>query len=114
MVVAAEVSRRMGHHDDETVALHRELLTRAGAMVTIPEEVDLDEVMRRLHFDNKRGYLADSAESSAMILLGGLDEPLSHDDRPLVSVPMVLVRSGNGFGTNSPSRTSGCTGWRIW
>ncbi|MFG1953684.1 2-deoxy-scyllo-inosose synthase [Micromonospora sp. NPDC048830] len=91
MVVAAEVSRRLGHLDDDTVALHRELLTRAGAMVTIPEEIDLDEVMHRLRFDNKRGYLSDPAESSAMILLGGLGEPLWQDDRPLVSVPMALV-----------------------
>ncbi|XTZ15618.1 2-deoxy-scyllo-inosose synthase [Micromonospora echinospora] len=91
MVVAAEVSHRLGHLDQDAVALHRELLTRAGAMVTIPEEVDLDEVMHRLRFDNKRGYLADPAESSAMVLLGGLGEPLWHDGRPLVSVPMALV-----------------------
>ncbi|MFV2085443.1 2-deoxy-scyllo-inosose synthase [Micromonospora sp. LOL_021] len=91
MLVAAEVSRRLGHLDDETVALHRELLARAGAAVTIPAHVDLDEVMHRLRFDNKRGYLSDLAESSAMVLLRGLGEPLWHDGRPLVPVPMKLI-----------------------
>ncbi|MFY1653187.1 2-deoxy-scyllo-inosose synthase [Solwaraspora sp. WMMB762] len=91
MLVAAEVSRRLGHLDDETVALHRELLARAGAAVTVPAHVDLDEVMHRLRFDNKRGYLSDLAESSAMVLLRGLGEPLWHDGRPLVPVPMKLI-----------------------
>ncbi|WBB97049.1 2-deoxy-scyllo-inosose synthase [Solwaraspora sp. WMMA2080] len=91
MLVAAEVSRRLGHLDDETVALHRELLARAGAAVTVPAQVDLDEVMHRLRFDNKRGYLSDLAESSAMVLLRGLGEPLWHDGRPLVPVPMKLI-----------------------
>lgn len=91
MVVAAEVSHRLGHLDQATVALHRELLTQAGAMVTIPDDIDLDEAMHRLRFDNKRGYLSDPAESNAMVLLGAQGEPLWNDGRPLVPVPTAMV-----------------------
>lgn len=91
MIAAAEVSHRLGHLDAPTVALHRELLPRAGAAVTIPAGIDLDEVMVRLRFDNKRGYLRGAADSSAMVLLKGHGEPIVTDGRPLVAVPMALV-----------------------
>lgn len=91
MVVAAEIAHRLGQLDAATVELHRELLARAGALTRIPASVDLDEAIHRLRFDNKRGYLSDPVESSAMVLLGAQGEPLWTDGRPLTSVPMTLV-----------------------
>jgi 3-dehydroquinate synthetase len=91
MLVAAEVAGRLGHLDAATVALHRELLGRAGAAVAIPTELDLDEVLRRLRFDNKRGYLRDTGDCSAMVLLRGHGKPIWQDGRPLVPVPIGLV-----------------------
>jgi 3-dehydroquinate synthase/2-deoxy-scyllo-inosose synthase len=92
MIVAAEVSHRMGHLDTETTALHRELLARAGAMQTVPAGIDLDEVAHRLRFDNKRGYLGLTGDKHAMVLLRAQGEPMWTDGRPLVAVPGPLVR----------------------
>lgn len=92
MLVAAEVSRRMGHLDAATADLHRELLSRAGAMCSVPAGIDLDEVARRLCFDNKRGYLALGKDTYAMVLLEGAGRPLWTGNRPLVEVPGPLVR----------------------
>ena len=91
MVAAAEIAQRLGHLDAAMVALHRELLRKAGAPVTIPDVIDVDEVMRRLRFDNKRGYLRDVGDQAAMVLLRGHGRPLWHGDRPLVPVPMEVV-----------------------
>jgi 3-dehydroquinate synthetase len=91
MVAAAKLACRLGHLDAAVVALHRELLTKAGAPITIPEGIDLDEVMRRLRFDNKRGYLRDIGDDAAMVLLQGHGQPIWQDGRPLVPVPMSLV-----------------------
>jgi 3-dehydroquinate synthetase len=91
MLVAAEVAHRLGHLDASTVALHSELLGQAGAALAIPAQLDLDEVLHRLRFDNKRGYLPGGGDTSAMVLLRGHGEPIWSDGRPLVPVPMALV-----------------------
>ncbi|GLW05854.1 3-dehydroquinate synthase [Microtetraspora sp. NBRC 13810] len=92
MIVAAEVSHRLGHLDEGTLALHRDLLSRAGATCTVPAGIDLDEVAHRLRFDNKRGYLGLTGDAYAMVLLGAQGQPLWTDSRPLVEVPGALVR----------------------
>jgi len=92
MIVAAEASHRLGHLDEATLKLHRELLAKAGAMCTVPAGIDLDEVAHRLRFDNKRGYLGLTGDAYAMVLLRTQGEPLWTDDRPLVEVPGPLVR----------------------
>jgi 3-dehydroquinate synthetase len=91
MIAAAEISHRLGHLDAAAVALHRELLEQAGAATTVPAWIDLDAVVHRLGFDNKRGYLKDTDRSLAMVLLRGYGDPLWQDERPLVPVPMALV-----------------------
>jgi 3-dehydroquinate synthase/2-deoxy-scyllo-inosose synthase len=91
MVAAAKVAHRLGHIDAALLELHRELLRRAGAPITIPAGIDLDEVMRRLRFDNKRGYIRDIGDDAAMVLLRGQGKPIWHGDRPLVPVPLALV-----------------------
>lgn len=92
MIVAAEVSHRLGHLDEATLALHRELLAKAGATCTVPAGIDLDEVANRLLFDNKRGYLNLTGDVYAMVLLRAQGEPIWTDGRPLVEVPGPLVR----------------------
>jgi 3-dehydroquinate synthetase len=91
MIIAADVAHRLGHLDASTVALHRELLSQAGAATAIPADLDVDEVMHRLRFDNKRGYLRAPADHSAMVLLRGHGEPIWADGRPLIPVPMALI-----------------------
>jgi 3-dehydroquinate synthase/2-deoxy-scyllo-inosose synthase len=92
MIAAAEISHRLGHLDAAAVEMHCQLLEQAGAATAVPEGIDLDEVVRRLGFDNKRGYLRDTGGSLAMVLLRGYGEPIWHDERPLVPVPIALVR----------------------
>ena len=91
MIVAAEVSHRLGHLDADAVRLHRDLLERAGAPTLLPAGFDLDAVAQRLAFDNKRGYLRDADGTLAMVLLRGFGEPLWQEGRPLVPVPIALV-----------------------
>jgi 3-dehydroquinate synthase/2-deoxy-scyllo-inosose synthase len=91
MVAAAKIAHRLGYLDAAVLELHRELLRRAGAPVTIPDGIDLSEVMCRLRFDNKRGYLRDVGDDAAMVLLRGHGQPIWRGERPLVPVPMALV-----------------------
>lgn len=92
MLAAAEVSHRLGRLPQPLIQLHQELLHRAGATLTVPDYIDLDEVMHRLRFDNKRGYLRDPTDDVAMVLLRGHGEPVWTDGRPLIPVPIPLVR----------------------
>lgn len=91
MVVAAEVSHRLGHLEPAVVRLHRDLLRQAGAPLTVPGHIDLDEVMHRLRFDNKRGYLRDPGDDIAMVLLRAHGQPIWDGGRPLVPVPTGLA-----------------------
>jgi 3-dehydroquinate synthase/2-deoxy-scyllo-inosose synthase len=92
MVVAAEIAHRRGLIEAEDVTVHRELLTQCGAMTTIPGYLDLQEAAVRLRFDNKRGYLRDVPDCSAMVLLERLGTPVwGTADHPLVAVPFEMV-----------------------
>jgi 3-dehydroquinate synthetase len=91
MLAAAEISHRLGYLDAATVAVHRELLGAAGAMLTIPDYVDLDAAMHRVSCDNKRGYLRDARDCAPMVLLSDLGVPIWTGERPLVAVPIGLV-----------------------
>ena len=92
MIAAAEISHRLGHLDARAVAMHRRLLERAGAATCVPHGIDLDEVVRRHDFDNKRGDLRGADAGLAMVLLEDYGEPLWLGGRPLVPVPTALVR----------------------
>lgn len=93
MIVAAEISHKLGYLDAATVALHRELLLRAGAPLQMPATIDVDTVMQRVGFDNKRGYLKDVDEGMVpMVLLRAHGEPIWQDGRPLIPVPVEIVR----------------------
>ncbi|QKZ20341.1 2-deoxy-scyllo-inosose synthase [Streptomyces chartreusis] len=97
MTIAAEVSRRLGHCDQDLVDLHRELVAAAGVEPAIPAHVDTALVHRWLSHDNKRGYLTDAPLGhTPMVLLSAPGEVLTSDVQhvgplPLVPVPLALL-----------------------
>jgi 3-dehydroquinate synthase/2-deoxy-scyllo-inosose synthase len=96
MLVAAEVSRRLGHADADTVELHRALVTAGGVEPAIPTHVDPALVKHLLAYDNKRGYLDTPPGHTPMVLLSAPGKVLHTDvphtgSLPLVPVPLALL-----------------------
>ncbi len=91
MVVAAEVSRRLGHASADLVGLHRELVAKAGLEAAVPAQVDPAEVKNWLTYDNKRGYLPCPPDTTPMVLLSGPGQALRTVQLPLVPVPLELL-----------------------
>lgn len=97
MTIAAEVSRRLGHCDQDLVELHHSLVAAGGVEPVIPGHVDTALAKRWLAHDNKRGYLGDTpAGHTPMVLLSACGEVLHTEVQkvgpiPLVSVPLALL-----------------------
>jgi 3-dehydroquinate synthase/2-deoxy-scyllo-inosose synthase len=93
MLVAAEVSFRLGRLDDAGRALHYRLLRRNGLAIRLPDGVAVDAVMALLRTDNKRGYLSARSDQIAMILLDSVGVPHGPAERPLTLVDAALVQA---------------------
>jgi 3-dehydroquinate synthetase len=93
MLVAAEVSWRLGRLNAAGRDLHRRLLERNGATARLPDGVTVDAVMALLRMDNKRGYVAARPDQVAMILLDAPGLPAGPAEQPLTLVDAALVRS---------------------
>lgn len=93
MLAAAQISSIGYGLPEEAVYLHRELLVDLlGAPATLPEGVTTEQVLQQVMADNKRGYLDVTQDEVAMVLLRNLGEPAGMESRPLVAVPLALVR----------------------
>lgn len=93
MLVAAEVSFRLGRLNEAGRALHYRLLRRNGLDIRLPAGVTVDAVMALLRTDNKRGYLSARSDQVAMILLAGVGVPHGPVERPLTLVDAALVQA---------------------
>lgn len=91
MLVAAEVSRRLGLGDARLVALHRELVAAGGVEPLIPPHVDTALVKHLLAYDNKRGYIDNPTGHTPMVLLSEPGKVLHTGALPLVPVPLALL-----------------------
>jgi 3-dehydroquinate synthase/2-deoxy-scyllo-inosose synthase len=91
MLVAAEVSRRLGLGDAELVSLHRELVAAGGVEPVIPAQVDTALVKYLLAYDNKRGYIDNPTGHTPMVLLSEPGKVLHTGALPLVPVPLALL-----------------------
>ncbi|GAA3493940.1 2-deoxy-scyllo-inosose synthase [Streptomyces prasinosporus] len=91
MIIAAEVSRRLGHAEAELVALHRELVAAGGVEPAVPAHVDTALVKNWLTYDNKRGYLDSPSGYTPMVLLSAPGEVMRTGPLPLVPVPLALL-----------------------
>ena len=92
MLVAARVSRLLGHLDTEVEAAHHALLVRNGAPVHLPADVNENALMDVIQYDNKRGYLPARPGTTDLVLLAGLGRPLVHGDSLLTRVDDQLLR----------------------
>nr|Q2MFP1.1 RecName: Full=2-deoxy-scyllo-inosose synthase; Short=DOI synthase; Short=DOIS [Streptomyces paromomycinus]CAF32374.1 putative 2-deoxy-scyllo-inosose synthase / cyclase [Streptomyces paromomycinus] len=91
MIVAAEVSRLLGHASGDLVGLHRELVAKAGLEGSVPALVDPADVKHWLTYDNKRGYMPCPPAATPMVLLSAPGEVLRSGPLPLVPVPLELL-----------------------
>ncbi|MEW2402003.1 2-deoxy-scyllo-inosose synthase [Streptomyces sp. NPDC046862] len=91
MIVAAEVSRRLGHAQTDLVSLHRELVAAAGVHPAVPADADITLVKERIAYDNKRGYLDTRPRHTPMVLLKAPGQVLHTGVLPLVPVPLALL-----------------------
>jgi 3-dehydroquinate synthetase len=91
MLVAAEISVKLGHLNRNNADKHTEILTRIGAPIQAPADVHRNSVIRCVIHDNKRGYLTTRPTAIPMVLLRSLGEAIHTDGFPLCRVPVKLV-----------------------
>jgi 3-dehydroquinate synthetase len=75
MLAAARMSNLLGHLSSADVALHRDLLLRNGAPITLGGALELEEILAGVRLDNKRGYIRPKPGMRDFILLDGLGRP---------------------------------------
>lgn len=93
MIVAAEISSRLGRLCEADKKLHYRLLEMNGLLPRLPTGVTVAAVMALLRSDNKRGYVSARPDQVVMILLDGLGVPAGPVNRPLVLVDAALIQS---------------------
>lgn len=93
MIVAAEVSSRLGRLSEANRKRHHHLLKRNGLIIALPLRVTVAEVMALLRTDNKRGYLNARPDQVVMVLLDGLGVPAGPATQPLTLVDASLIQS---------------------
>lgn len=93
MVAAARISLQRGWLADGEVALHESLLDEVGAPTRIPTWLDIEELLKLVRHDNKRGYLAAEANEAPLVLLTRLGFPAGEPGRPLVLVRIEEIKS---------------------
>lgn len=93
MIVAAEVSNRLGRLNEAGRSLHHRLLKRNGLTVRLPAGITVAAVMALLCTDNKRGYVCTRPDQVAMILLDDLGVPAGPVGRPLILVDSSLIQT---------------------
>lgn len=91
MKCAAEISHALGFLDAATVKLHFDLLNLVGTPSVIPFESSLDEIMKYVYFDNKRGHIMSRDNCLEMVLLKTLATPVLCEGKPLYPVPIPLI-----------------------
>ncbi len=96
MLAAARISRLLGYLDSADEAAHKELLLRNGAPTTLPDALDVEELLRAVRLDNKRGYLRSRPSMCDFILLDGLGAPHRGEGGLITQVDESVVRAGVG------------------
>jgi 3-dehydroquinate synthase/2-deoxy-scyllo-inosose synthase len=100
ILVAAEVSRILGHMDADVVEVHHALLNRVGLRsdaigTALKKFATTEAILARAVGDNKRGYLPTTQPNNVpMVLLKTLGVPVTTGLLPLTLVPAHVLRSG--------------------
>ncbi|UVH49805.1 2-deoxy-scyllo-inosose synthase [Pseudomonas sp. CBSPBW29] len=93
MIVAAEVSLRLGRLSEADRSVHHQLLELNGLAVMLPAGVTVAAVMALLRTDNKRGYVCTRPDQVVMILLDSIGVPAGPIGKPLILVDSSLIQS---------------------
>ncbi|WP_195763865.1 2-deoxy-scyllo-inosose synthase [Pseudoduganella rivuli] len=94
MLAAARISRLLGYLSESDEAAHAVLLERNGSPTTLPAYLDIEAIMHKVRFDNKRGYVRSRAGYCDFVLLDGLGRPHYDDKKLITSVDEDIVRAG--------------------
>ncbi|MEU6586017.1 2-deoxy-scyllo-inosose synthase [Nocardia sp. NPDC046763] len=93
MLVAAHISHARGWLSDDEVSVHYEIVTGLGVEPALPDSVRIDDVLRVVADDNKKGYLPPRPDAVPFVLLRALGRPERTGDLPLVPVAVREIRA---------------------
>jgi|SRR5471032_219120 len=94
MLAAARISRLLGYLSESDEAAHALLLGRNGSPTSLPAYLDIESIMHKVQFDNKRGYVRSRTGYCDFVLLDGLGRPHRDDKKLITSVDEKVVRAG--------------------
>lgn len=94
MLVAARVSTLLGYLDRGDEEAHRVLLERNGAPTRFPDALGIEDILRAVRLDNKRGYLRPQPGRCDLILLDGLGKPHLGENSLINQIDESVVREG--------------------
>lgn len=94
MLAAARISRLLGYLSESDEAAHTLMLERNGSPTVLPGYLDMESIMYKVRFDNKRGYVRSAAGHCDFVLLDGLGRPHHNDTKLITSVDEKIVRAG--------------------
>lgn len=92
MIVAAHISNSLELLDNESLDTHYQLLSEVSSPTTLNIGYMVNDILRLLLSDNKRGYIKTKNDEAAMILLRDLGQPIYTGSYPLTSVPLSLIK----------------------
>ena len=93
MMIAGEVSNKLGVLSDEHLLKHHEIINRL-AVPKISFDLNLDKIMELALKDNKRGYITSNDHEIPMLLLKEVGKILFDKENQsyLVNVPIVTIQ----------------------
>lgn len=94
MLAAARVAVLQGYMSRADEAAHRELLERNGGPTEFPDTLQVDDIVRTVRLDNKRGYVRPRPGTCDLVLLDGLGRPHHEGGRLITQVDEEVVRAG--------------------
>jgi len=86
MLVAAEISKKTGFLSENDCQIHWELIQQVNSSCKLPYNLDLNDLLSRIFYDNKRGYIPVEDNVVPMVILEKLGKPKWNNEHPLYKV----------------------------
>lgn len=96
MLVAGEISNRLGYFTLKEISIQKQLLYKIGVIKNLRrflkgKIIQKDRLLYYLNLDNKRGYIECNTQEIAMVIMEKIGKPLFTDDLCIINVPAQLV-----------------------
>lgn len=91
MLIAAEVSYKMGYLCRDGLDTHYDILSKVGIHPNLPSGITVDKIIEYVKKDNKRGYIHTSDDQVGMVLLKELGIVNGDEDLPITPVPIKVI-----------------------